>query len=499
MAIGRTLAAVMSVLAVSACSSSASVPTSESSSDSPSTTTEPMGALPEIDWRPCSMSDAECAVIAVPFDHDRPTLGSFDLPIARHRARVPEQRIGALFVNPGGPGAGGIWMAEDASFYFSDAIVDRFDIIGWDPRGTGGARPELECSDDMDAYFALDPSPDDGAERTSLIRAAQGFVDGCSAKSGDVLPFLGTEATARDIDLIRRMLGEETVSYLGFSYGSELGATWVTLFPESVRAAVFDAAADPSLDVIDWLGRQSVGFERTLAAFLDECDAFACALTTPGETARRTFDRILSELDRSPLPVDDDRPPLGQGAALIGVFNALYSRDTWSLLDRALDEADDGFGDRLVTLYDSYFGGYRDGHPDDSIDAYVAITCLDRSRDFDIDDAFAAMDSVHSVSPRLGATGQQELLLCAQWPVEPTPPPEVRWTGDVPILVLGSTGDPATPLEGTRRMYETLDNARLVVVDSFDHTSYGSNDCATRIVDRYLTDLVVPNGEIECQ
>ena len=437
-------------------------------------------------------------MIEVPFDHRHPEIGTFDLPIARHRARVPDERIGVLFVNPGGPGGEGIWMAEDAGFYFSDVVVDRFDIIGWDPRGTGGARPALDCVDDMDTYFALDPSPNDDTERATLIDAARRFVDACTATSSDILPYVGTEATARDIDLIRRMLGEDTVSYFGFSYGSELGATWVTLFPDTVRAAVFDAAAEPNLDVIDWLTLQSAGFERSLEAFLDECDAAACSFTTPGETARQTFDRILSDLESSPLMIDEVRPAVGPGTALIAVFAALYQRSTWNLLDRALAEADDGFGDRVLTLYDEYFGGYRNGHAEDFIDAYVAITCLDRSRDFDVDDAFAAMDSVLATSPRLGATVLHELLLCAHWPVDPKPSPDVRYRGDVPILVLGSTGDPATPMEGTRRMYETLENARLVVVDSFDHTSYGSNDCATRTVDRYLTELVIPDDEVAC-
>ena len=499
MVIGRTLVAVMSLLAVTACSTPEPNGRIESTGESVSPTTAPMDSPPEIEWRPCSTSDADCAVIEVPFDHDRPDIGTFDLPIARHRARVPEERIGVLFVNPGGPGSGGIWMAENADYHFSDVVVDRFDIIGWDPRGTGGARPELDCTDDMDSYFALDPSSDDDDDRTTLIDAARRFVDACSASSGEILPYVGTEATARDIDLIRRTLDEETVSYFGFSYGSELGATWVTLFPDTVRAAVFDASTDPNLDVIDWLTLQSVGFERSLEAFLDECDATACSFTTPGETARQAFDRILSDLESSPLRVDEARSAVGPGTALIAVFAALYQRSTWDLLDRALAEADDGFGDRLLTLYDGYFGGYRDGHPDDAIDAYVAITCLDRSRDFDVDDAFAAMDSVITSSPRLGATVLQELLLCAHWPVDPKPSPDVHYRGGVPILVLGSTGDPATPLEGTRRMYETLGNARLVVVDSFDHTSYGSVDCATRAVDRYLTELVIPDGEIDCQ
>ena len=477
----HTIALVMSVL-VSACAADGSVD-------------EPVAGL---DWRPCSTSRAECAVIEVPFDLDRPELGSFELPIARHPARRADQRIGILVVNPGGPGGGGVWMAEDAEFYFSDEILDRFDIVGFDPRGNGGARPELDCTDDLDDYFALDPSPDDPIERTVLIDAAKNFVDGCVTNSGEILPYVGTEATARDIDQIRRMLGEETASYFGFSYGSELGATWVTLFPDTVRAAVLDAAADPNLDLIDWLTLQSSGFENSLEEFLDRCDATGCEMSTPGETARQTFDRIISRLDESPLVVDVDRPAVGQGTALVGVFSALYEPSVWDDLDRALADVDDGFGDRLVTSYDDYFGGYRDGHPDDAIDAYVAISCLDRLRSFDVEEAFVAVDDIRALSPRLGSTVLQELLLCAQWPVDPRPAPDVRWIGEQPILVVGSTGDPATPLAGTRRMFETLGNARLIVVDSFDHTSYGTNDCATRAVDRYLVDLVIHAGELAC-
>ncbi|MEN9804420.1 MAG: hypothetical protein RIS41_1267 [Actinomycetota bacterium] len=477
----HTIILVMSVL-VSACAADGSV-------DEP---------VAELEWQPCSMSEAECAVIEVPFDHDRPELRSFELPIARHPARRADQRIGILVVNPGGPGGGGVWMAQDAEFYFSDEILDRFDIVGFDPRGNGGARPELDCTDDVDAYFGLDPSPDDPVERTALVDGARNFVDGCVANSGKILPYVSTEATARDIDLIRRVLGEETASYFGFSYGSELGATWVTLFPATVRAAVFDAAADPTLDLIDWLALQSSGFENSLEEFLDRCDATGCQMSTPGETARQTFDRIMSGLDESPLVVDVDRPAVGQGTALVGVFSALYDPTAWDDLDRAIADVDDGFGDRLVTWYDDYFGGYRDGHSDDAIDAYVAISCLDRTRSFGVDEAFAAVDDILAQSPRLGSTVLQELLLCAQWPVEPKPAPDVHWTGERPILVVGGTGDPATPLPGTRRMFETLGNARLVVVDSFEHTSYGSNECATAAVDRYLVDLVVHDGELAC-
>ena len=469
------------------------------STEAPATITSPEPeATPSINWRPCSIGEADCAVIEVPFDHDDPQLGTFDLLVARHAARRPNDRIGVLFTNAGGPGAESIWLAESAPWYFSDRILDRFDIIGWDPRGTAGARPQLDCTDDIDAYFSLDPTPDDNAERTALIDAADDFVDSCRTNVGNLLPYVGTEAAARDIDYVRRLLGEETASYLGYSYGSELGAVWVTLFPDTVRAAVFDAAADPNLDLVDWLTFQSTGFERNLEYFFDECDENGCNFLMGDEDARSAFDRIIGGLEADPVFVDDDRPLVGEGVAQIGVFNALYSRSGWGLLDAALLELEQGFGDRMLSLYDSYFGGWQDGHPDDSIDSYVAITCLDRNKNLSIDDAFDAMEHLRVVSPRLGPSVLFELLLCASWPIDPMPPPDVTWTGRTPLLVVGSTGDAATPLEGTRRMRDTLGNARLVVVDSFDHTSYGSNDCATRAVDAYLVDPDGPVVDVDC-
>lgn len=449
-------------------------------------------------WERCSASPADCVVVEVPFDHDDPRLGTFELLVARHRARKPSERIGVLVTNAGGPGAESIWLAADAQWYFSDVVLDRFDIVGWDPRGTSGSRPKFDCTDDVDAYFSLEPTPDTPSERDEIVAAARAFVDSCIENAGELLPHVGTVDAARDIDFVRRLLGEETISYLGYSYGSELGATWVTMFPDTVRAAVFDAAADPTLDLVDWLTFQSIGFEKSLDAFLDACDANGCAFVTDEADARFVFDELMAELAASPIPVDEDRPPVGEGIAQIAVFNALYGQSGWDLLDRALAEITRGYGDRLLSLYDSYFGGWRDGHPDDSIDSYVAITCLDRRADLTVDDAFAAMDDLAVVSPRLGASVLYELLLCAQWPVQPTPPPDVAWNGRTPLLVVGSTGDPATPLDGTRTMRDTLGNARLVVVDSYEHTSYGMNDCATRVVDDYLVDPDASDQDVEC-
>ncbi len=484
---------VISVLAT-ACSDRGNTST-DRPTDAPSTTST---TEPSVTWGPCPGGSGDCAVVEVPRDHAHPELGTFDLLIARQRARKPSERIGLLFTNAGGPGAESSWLASDAEWYFSDVVLDRFDIIGWDPRGTSGSRPKFDCTDDIDAYFSLDPTPDSPSARAEIVSAAKTFVDACVENVGDLLPYIGTVDAARDIDFVRRLLSEDTASYLGFSYGSELGAAWVTMFPDTVRAAVFDAAADPTLDVIDWLTFQSIGFENSLDAFLDECDAVGCEFVPDESDARSEFDRLMTGLATDPLVVSDDRPPVGEGVAQIAVFTALYGSSAWASLDRALAEAARGYGDRLLSLYDSYFGGWRAGHPDDSIDSYVAITCLDREADFSVNDAFRAMEELDRVSPRLGDSVLYELLLCAQWPVEPNPAPEVEWSGRTPLLVIGSTGDPATPLAGTRRMRDTLGNARLVVVDSFDHTSYGTVECATRAVDAYLIDPDGTTGDVEC-
>lgn len=488
-----TIFVVISIL-IGACSTDGPTDTQPSLISPLPTASSP----PTVKWGPCSWGPADCAVIEVPVDYDDSGLGTFDLLVARHRARKPSERIGVLFTNAGGPGAESIWLAIDPRWNFSDVVLDRFDIVGWDPRGTSGSRPKFDCTDDIDAYFSLDPTPETPSERMAIVAAARSFVDSCIQNVGDLLAHVGTADAARDIDFVRRLLGEERASYLGYSYGSELGATWVTMFPDTVHAAVFDAAADPTLDLVDWLTFQSIGFERSLEAFLDECDENGCEFVTGLDDARSVFDRLMSDLAHFPLVVDGDRPPVGEGVAQIAVFNALYRKESWVLLDQALAEAARGYGDRLLSLYDSYFGGWRDGHPDDSIDSYVAITCLDRQADLTVDDAFRAMDNLALVSPRLGASVLYELLLCAHWPIEPTPPPDVEWSGATPLLVVGSTGDPATPLEGTRRMRDVLANARLVVVESFDHTSYGADDCATRTVDDYLIDPTRSAGDVDC-
>lgn len=448
-----------------------------------------------IAWEICD--ELDCGTLTVPRDHDDPEAGSFELALVRHPAREPDQRIGSLLVNPGGPGFGGTFLAEQAEFIYSRAILDRFDIIGFDPRGTGDTTPAIDCIDDYDPWLGLDSSPDDDRERAALIAADRAFAARCLERSADVVPYVSTEAAARDMDLIRRALDEDTISYFGFSYGSELGSVWIALFPDTVRAAVLDGAADPTADAVEAGLQQAVGFEDQLEAFLADCSADAdCALRHGGD-AGRAFDALMADLDTDPLVVDADRTPVTQGVAFYAIANSLYSSTSWLDLREALGAAQDGDGAGLLALYDDYFDRKRDGSYDNTFEAFTAISCLDDPGPGSAAEIDALAPRFTQAAPRLGAYFASGYV-CSLWPVAPVGRVDVTGAGIGPVLVVGTTGDAATPLAGTRSMATTLADGRLVVVDADQHTGYGVNECVIAAVDAYLVELDPPDGELFC-
>ncbi len=259
----------------------------------------------------------------VPIDYANPDAGSFHLYLARHRATG--DRVGSLLVNPGGPGAGGSDFAIYADQVYDQPLLDSFDIIGWDPRGTGLSTPAIDCFDDYDHFFTgTDITPDDEAERQQIVDLAKEFADDCVAKNGDIMQFVGTNNSARDMDSIRKALGEDEISYFGFSYGSELGATWATMFPYTVRAAVLDGASDPNADALQLSLQQAKGFEDALTSFLADCSADPdCAFHHDGD-AEGAFDRLMLKLDEKPIPSATGRPAVTRGVALQAVAEAMY-------------------------------------------------------------------------------------------------------------------------------------------------------------------------------
>ena len=441
-----------------------------------------------LQWEDCA-GGLECASFDVPFDYENPKLGTFTLPVTRHLANQQSERIGTLLINPGGPGAAALDFVAYADQIFSKSLIDQFDIVAWDPRGVGQSDPHIDCVDSMDDYFGLDPSPDDATETNQLVTGAGVFASACMTRSGDFLPYVSTVDAASDMDVLRRALNEDTISYLGFSYGTKLGATWATLFPETVRAAVLDAAIDPSKGYIDDLILQASGFESSLNAFFAKCDTSPCSFMKVGESAKDAFDRIMLSLDITPIANDDGRIPTNQGVAQTGIADTLYSDSQWPQLENALSAADLGDGQPLLILFDEYFGRNSAGQVDDSLDAYFGITCVDRDQNVTTEQVLNLADELNSVAPRLGAGWIQEMLICANWKIAPRGGVTVQAKTNNRIVVVGSTGDAATPLEGTKNMVSALGHARLVISPLEQHTTYGTDQCVTKIVDNYLLNL----------
>ena len=497
----RALALCVGAVLMVSCSSGSSVTSTSDSSPQATESTAPAFLPSSFTWSECENSEPDsivtCSILEVPYDYEDPAIGSFSLFVKKRSVEDPAKRIGSLLVNPGGPGFGGSSLADDAYYYFSSDLLERFDIIAWDPRGTGESTPAVDCVDTYDEYFGLDSPPDNDEEIQALIDASQQFNDECLARSGEILPYISTEASARDMNSIRLALGEDKISYLGFSYGSELGATWTTLFPDTVRAAVLDGAVDPDSNSTDEGKSQAKGFEQQLTAFLEQCSArVSCKFHNKGN-AEAAFDKLIADLDANPLVVSSDRTPVTQGVAYTAIAQAMYSDFYWPQLEAALKSAQLGDGSGLLNLYDQYFQRQDDGTYGNELEAFLSISCLDDPGATSVEEVNSKVDEFVAIAPRLGANFAYGYS-CALWPIPPAPRVEITGKGAGPIVVVGTTGDAATPLESTRKMAKKLEQGILIVVSANQHTGYGANACVTKAVDGYLIDLVVPQNELTC-
>jgi len=489
--------AITLALTITACgSSSSSTDTTVPSLDN---TTE--FVVNPIVWTACEGStntEVECGNIEVPFDYADPDQGSFVLYVKKHNAANPADRIGSMMVNPGGPGFGGSSLADDAEYYFSQDLIDRFDIIAWDPRGTGESTPAVNCVDTFDEYFGLDSPPETPEEKQALIDASQAFNDKCAENSGTILPFISTKASAQDINSLRLALGEEKVSFFGFSYGSELGTTWATMFPETVRAIVVDGAVDPTASSIQEGMAQAKGFEGQLATFLKQCsERTTCEFHNNGD-AEAAFDKLVLDIDAKPLEVSKDRTLVTQGVLFTAVAQAMYSDYYWPQLSEALSAAQGGDGKGILQLYDDYYQREDDGTYGNELEAFLAISCLDDPGATSTEEVDSHIEDFIAAAPRLGGNFAYGYS-CALWPVKQTAKVTITGKGAGPIVVVGTTGDAATPLSSTRKMAQGLEQGILIVVNANQHTGYGANNCVVKAVDDYLIKLTVPPNETTCK
>jgi pimeloyl-ACP methyl ester carboxylesterase len=464
------------------------------------TTTTDGGDRPDdgsLDWRECD--GGECAELTVPLDYDDPDGPTIEVALIRQRATDPDGRIGSLLTNPGGPGASGVDFVADSGFAVFPELREHFDIIGFDPRGTGGTMP-IECAESLDSVLSRDYSPDSPEERDVLQEAIAAYTDECREQYGDVLDHISSQDTVRDMDRIREALGDEKLTYIGFSYGSYLGALYADFFPDKVRALALDGAIDPELDSLATNLEQAAGFEASLNAFFESCGADEdCAFYSDGDPAA-AYDALLAEIERDP-PEADGRA-LSPNEFELGVAEPLYGGEAgWIQLADALAAAADGDPSLMFDLSDSYTERHDDGsHTGSILQPFWAIGCVDGEPIGEPEDIPTLEAQFRAAAPRFGVSFLYSALMCALWPAESEPSPNpLDATGAPPILVIGTSGDPATPFQWAESLADVLDSGVLLANEGEQHTAYLSNECVTDTIDDYLVDLEVPEPGTRCE
>ncbi|MEV5264243.1 alpha/beta hydrolase [Streptomyces werraensis] len=448
-------------------------------------------------WRDCGVPGFQCATVKAPLDYAEPSAGDVRLAVARKKATGPGKRLGSLLVNPGGPGGSAVaYLQMYAGIGYPAEVRARYDMVAVDPRGVARSEP-VECLDGraMDAYTRTDTTPDDEKETEALVSAYRTFAEGCGAKAPKLLRHVSTVETARDMDIVRAVLGDEKLSYVGASYGTLLGATYAGLFPERTGRLVLDGAMDPSLGARRLNLEQTQGFATAFTAFAKDCVGRSdCPLGGKGtspEKAGENLKKFFEELDARPLPAGDaDGRELTESLATMGVIAALYDEAAWQRLREALTSAtkeDDGAG--LLVLSDSYYERDAGGAYSNLMSANAAVNCLDLPPAFETPEQVRkALPDFEKASPVFGEGLAWAALNCAYWPVRATGEAQrIEAKGAAPIVVVGTTRDPATPYHWAKGLAGQLSSARLLTYDGDGHTAYGrGSSCIDSAINTYL-------------
>ncbi len=486
-----------------------------SSSAAAESSAEAVAAKP-IEWRDCSSDIAaliagrpgsdrplsfQCGTTTVPVSYDDPTGGTLTLSLVKATLAGQVNRIGALVVNPGGPGEPATFEAIQSALTLPTDVLGRFDVVGVDPRGVGLSDPAVQCISDQqkDELFAADPRATDAAALETAFDRVDAVADGCAEEYEDALGAFDTVDTARDMDLVRQSLGDEQLTYLGYSYGTTLGSTYAELFPDRVRAMVLDGAVDPHAGQQQFAESQAQGFEAVFDAFAANCTALVsgCPL---GADPRLFVTDLLNQTAAAPVP--SSRPgetrQATPGLVLQAVRSALYQPSAWPQLTQSLANARNGDAAGLLTLADTYTGRNDDGTYTNVVDANVAVTCADTEEQFTREQLGALVTDWGTRYPLFGADAALGLYTCSAWDAPRTPLPARDAAGSAPIVVIGTQGDPVTPVVGAADMAADLTGGVLLTWQGAGHTAYPKTDCVTAAVDAYLIDLVVPQDGLTC-
>ena len=457
-----------------------------------------------LEWTACG-EGLQCSTAKAPMDWSEPGADTIELALVRQPA-TSGNRLGSLLINPGGPGGSGFDFVNDSVDYATDERLQAsFDIVGFDPRGVNRSTP-VSCYEDpaeLDAYiYDIAPGTIGSDEWLAAVTdAARKFGARCLELTGPLLGLVDTPSAARDLDLLRAILGDKKLNYLGYSYGTLLGAVYADLFPNKTGRLVLDGAVDPAGSDFDQTATQAVGFENALKAFLADCPtADDCPFGDDVDDSLAQIRALLDSLDASPLSNEDGRQ-LGSSAMFTAIILPLYNQDSWQYLRELFTQVFQGDAQYAFQLADSYNGRNPDGsYRDNQTEAFISINCLDAHGDGDVATMRAEAEELKALAPVFGPQMSYGGTGCPNWPV-PAKRDRVPIVaaGSADILVIGTTNDPATPYKWAVTVAETLENGHLVTYEGEGHTAYNkSNACVNDTVDNFLIDGTVPESDPKC-
>ncbi len=453
-------------------------------------------------WSACTggrgPAGAQCATLTVPLDttaaqgSDGPTV-----ELALDRIPANGSRIGSLIINPGGPGVSAVDNLPAVAGLLTPGVRDHFDLIGYDPPGVGHSTA-VSCLGprSLSAYLHLDPAPPGPAGFARVTAEARSFAAACQARSGALLDHVSTLDAARDLDRVRAAVGDPTLNFLGFSYGTLLGATYASLYPTRVRSMVLDGALDPTLATLPKLDVQAAAVDAQFRLFASACRASKACPWHAGSHPTATFLALLAKVRASPVAAGGQ--VAGPAELLYGTAEALYSTSLWPTLQTALAQLDAGNGAPIVSLFDRYMGRNSDGTFSTISEAESAVNCADTAPPT-LSAIRANAASVIAEAPIFGPLNVDGEAVCALWPSPGTASPHpLVATGSPTIVVVGSTGDPITPYAWAVHLAAQLGTGRLLTRVGDGHTAYGASACVRAAVQTYLVDLRAPAPGTRC-